>query len=613
MTEGLGTNIEAIKAIGRISKTTQALEKVSERLSSGQRINRASDDAAGLAIASNLSNKTRLYTQAIRNASDGISALSIVEGALQSVGGIVDRLSELAEQSANGIYSAKQKSAMDAEAQQLGLEYERILLTTKFNGQQVFSSATNQLQIGVTGEASSVLTVRGYSELVLTTVGDGTFSNPVSTSAGANRVFTLASGDFNNDGFDDLVSQSDSGGGTMLYSGSSSGIGAAVTLSNQSGGNPLVGDLNGDGNLDLITDFFPNQYIWLGNGDGTFRQSNGGAVSSAGENTFLADVTGDSKLDIIRADGTSVILQRGNGDGSFTGATTLLITAVPANGQAAIGDANGDGLPDLFVPYGGTVSIIGFTSGTPVLNSTLPISTGSARRVGVGDTNNDGIDDLVYGGGSGTFVRLGNGSSTFGAATQISTRDFGIKLNDLNSDGYNDVIMYEEFGVDDATHVRLSNGDGTFKAVTSYVMLSRYDVEAGDYNGDGAKDLAVSNSGNNTVTVLSGNPVVAYHLPVFNLLTSSSALSALDMLSNQRTAISKGVGIVGSLQSRIMTAQSNSSSARENTSAAYSQIVDADMAQETTQYIRLRILQQSGAAVLASISQSPSLTLALLK
>src|SRR5690606_7658731 len=99
----------SLKVQRQLSSTTSALDKVYARLSSGVRINRASDDAAGLAIADALRTDVRLYSQALRNINDGISLLAIASGALSEMSGLITRIRELAEQSANGVYSSMQR------------------------------------------------------------------------------------------------------------------------------------------------------------------------------------------------------------------------------------------------------------------------------------------------------------------------------------------------------------------------------------------------------------------------------------------------------------------------------------------------------------------------
>lgn len=152
----IGSNISALRTTRQLDRATNNLAAVSERLASGQRINRAADDAAGLAIASTLDATSRLFTKALANVNDGISMLSITDGAAQSLGSILTRIRELATQSANGSYSAVQRRALDEEAQKQRDEYNRILAVTKFNGVKLLdgSQTSIQLQVGTEGRVA---------------------------------------------------------------------------------------------------------------------------------------------------------------------------------------------------------------------------------------------------------------------------------------------------------------------------------------------------------------------------------------------------------------------------------------------------------------------------
>ncbi len=122
----LGCNVASLIAQRELAKGTSALNNSFTRLSSGLRINRASDDRAGLSIASSLNSDRRVYLQGIRNLNDGVSALSIADGGLQELSGILVRMKELAEQAANGVYGTSQRAALNLEAQALKSEYNRI-------------------------------------------------------------------------------------------------------------------------------------------------------------------------------------------------------------------------------------------------------------------------------------------------------------------------------------------------------------------------------------------------------------------------------------------------------------------------------------------------------
>jgi flagellin len=158
----LGSNIASIKAQRTLALSTDRLARTFERLSSGQRINRASDDAAGLAIADNLKAQQRVATVAIRNANDGISTIAIADSALSEIGNVLSRLAELAEQSANGVFSTNQRSALSNEFVALGSEIERIAVTTQFNGVTLLSGgSTLTLQVGFNSGSTSQISFTG--------------------------------------------------------------------------------------------------------------------------------------------------------------------------------------------------------------------------------------------------------------------------------------------------------------------------------------------------------------------------------------------------------------------------------------------------------------------
>ena len=126
-------NISALKANNQLVKTNNALDKGLEKLSSGFRINRAADDAAGMAISQKMKTQIAGLDQAARNASDGISVIQTAEGALSEVGAMLQRMRELSVQAANGTNTAEDRSSIQAEINQLNEEIQRISDTTEFN------------------------------------------------------------------------------------------------------------------------------------------------------------------------------------------------------------------------------------------------------------------------------------------------------------------------------------------------------------------------------------------------------------------------------------------------------------------------------------------------
>ena len=162
MAVSVNTNVASLGAQRRLGMTTNALQKTYEKLSSGLRISRASDDAAGLAIADSLRADERIASVAIRNANDGISMISIADSALSEIGNVLTRMGELAEQSANGTLTGVQRSALDSEFGNLASEIQRISATTSFNGLGLLSGgAAVSLQIGFNSASTAQISFSG--------------------------------------------------------------------------------------------------------------------------------------------------------------------------------------------------------------------------------------------------------------------------------------------------------------------------------------------------------------------------------------------------------------------------------------------------------------------
>ena len=158
MAINIRTNIPALSAQRTLDRTSNAVGTSYQRLSSGLRINKAADDAAGLAIAENLKAGSTVATVAIRNANDGISVITVADQAIGQIGSVLNRLSELAEQSANGVLDNTQRSALQNEFDALTSEIERIAVGTKFNGLNILDGQKDiTFQVGFDGSSLSQL------------------------------------------------------------------------------------------------------------------------------------------------------------------------------------------------------------------------------------------------------------------------------------------------------------------------------------------------------------------------------------------------------------------------------------------------------------------------
>lgn len=162
MSLNIRTNISSVAAQRNLGQTTEGLKTSYERLSSGLRINRAKDDAAGLAIAETLKADARVASVGIRNANDGISIVAITDGAIAQITNVLSRLAELAQQSANGVYGNTQRSALQLEFSALMSEVERIAYTTEFNGLKLLSGGGSvTFQVGFDGSSLSMVAYSG--------------------------------------------------------------------------------------------------------------------------------------------------------------------------------------------------------------------------------------------------------------------------------------------------------------------------------------------------------------------------------------------------------------------------------------------------------------------
>jgi flagellin len=148
----INTNVASINTQRHLYNSTIKFNKSMEKLSSGLRVNRAADDAAGLAISEGLKSDIRALEQAARNASDGISMVQTAEGAMDEVSNILLRLRELAEQSLNGTLTDTERGYLDSEYQDLLSEVDRIAQSTEFNGIKLLdgsATAAVDIQVGI--------------------------------------------------------------------------------------------------------------------------------------------------------------------------------------------------------------------------------------------------------------------------------------------------------------------------------------------------------------------------------------------------------------------------------------------------------------------------------
>jgi flagellin len=193
MPQVINTNFASLNAQRNLSVSQNALATSLQRLSSGSRVNSAKDDAAGLAIAERMNAQVKGMNVAMRNANDAISMSQTAEGALGKVGDMLQRMRELAVQSSNATNSASDRTNLDTEFQQLGLEITRVTGGTKFNGLAIVGADAGALafQVGAGTSADDTITVTTTNmttDASITAVTGGNVTSAANATTAINNI-----------------------------------------------------------------------------------------------------------------------------------------------------------------------------------------------------------------------------------------------------------------------------------------------------------------------------------------------------------------------------------------------------------------------------------------
>lgn len=187
----INTNIGALKASNAASQAERLQGTAMERLSTGKRINGAKDDAAGLAIATSMTAQIRGMNQGIRNANDGISLAQTAEGALDEVSNMLQRVRELATQSASGTYQdATDRAYMQKEVDELTAQIGQVITNSEFNGVKIFDGTTANVTIQAGANAADTIDLAMADLTGLAASGGAAGSYDVSTATAANALLT---------------------------------------------------------------------------------------------------------------------------------------------------------------------------------------------------------------------------------------------------------------------------------------------------------------------------------------------------------------------------------------------------------------------------------------
>ena len=598
----LNVNLAGDRGLRSLKDATESLDASFEKLSTGLRIAKPSEDSAGLAIAKLLDTDHTIFTQGTRNINDGISMLTIADGALQEMGNILIRLEELAEQAANAALNQNQRVAIDKEGQALKREYSRIIRTTDYNGMELF-----------TGDADAVSVLAGYGEESLINavlggnIGDGTFRT-ADTNLFGNFPHYLASGDFDNDGNKDLITNVN--GTSLVQTMLGNGDGTFQVMSGSNTGADAfkldVEDFNGDGILDVVSASDGNNNIGVafGDGDGTFTFS--ATYTSDGGNVAAADLNGDGHADIVAGGGTNSTsyIFLNNGDGTFESGLTHDNGASSHTSDVKLADVSGDGIVDLIttVGFAGNGITVSLGTGQGSFHEAVTYSGSiQAGDIEIADLNYDGALDIATVGynGSSINVHLNNGDGTFQAQASYSVSTFGVQISsgDFNGDSYIDLVASND-GAGNNMVIRLGSEDGTFDEAITLDDNYRW-VHADDFNNDGVTDIFATD-GMNGINFQTNTTDGAAILADFDLTSRYGAIDALREFGKARDRIGLQRGTIAAAQSRMESVFNTLQFASENSKVAGGRIKDVDIAAESANVTNQRILQQASTAVLVN-------------
>ena len=295
----INTNVKALSAQQAIKENNRTLTTAMERLSSGKRINSAKDDAAGLAIATRMEAQTRGLTMAIRNANDGISLMQTAEGAMEEMTTMLQRMRELSLQSANAVNNGDDRSALDAEVQQLSKEIDRIASTTRFNDQLILNGSFQGKELQIGAKAGETLDV-SMSNMSASSLGRSALTNASlavtqGSAKGKDAIETVAQLAFHgNDAYTFKVAGVSVS--ASVTGGSAAGVVDAINANLKAAGNTSISATLNGGSVELRNSLGGNiaitDFTSANSGKATFTVSSGGGDSVLLDDTAAVTQSG---------------------------------------------------------------------------------------------------------------------------------------------------------------------------------------------------------------------------------------------------------------------------------------------------------------------------------
>jgi flagellin-like hook-associated protein FlgL len=648
-------NLSAMNANRMLGITQGTLSSSTEKLSSGYKINRAADDAAGLSISEKMRRQIRGLTQASSNAEDGISAVQTAEGALTEVHDMLQRMNELATKAANGTYSEDDRQTIQDEITQLTTEIDRVAETTKFNesyllkGDATGSTSTANVNAHDAG-LEGTLTDKGNGTTIFTLdkkLSDGdtiTIANTEYTIGTEGKGSIVDASDLNKDisgysAFSDFSSLTMTTGDTVTYNGTTYTLTDKVGFDNVTfsvGNSFKIGEntytiIAGDAEA-----YIPNEDTAPNKGEIGYSQVRSFIESKLAEGLEFSSVTG-SEFKTTDYTGTSVDLD--------TSKYTLVSSL--AKGQVSTASISGNTIDVANVLYAATgnssLTLQGDDEASVVKQGETVYGTAEAPA------SAKSVYDAIKGLSVDETVTIGSGENqiTYTVVTdaEVDAEKFKLTKDDILAkihDG--DYVDVNGGGAQTVVGDIASTGStsSVISANTAYKMIAEELQKASSIGAD--TDATVTNNGNGKFTIKQGTVEVkddlSFSLHVgadadmtnkitvnlgamdaaglgikgLNVKDTSGAAAtyAIDAIEDAIKTVSAQRSLLGAVQNRLDHTINNLDNVVENTTSAESQIRDTDMATEMVKYSNANILSQAGQSMLAQANQSNQGVLSLL-
>ena len=675
MPQFINTNIASLNAQRNLNGSQSSLNVALQRLSTGLRINSAKDDAAGLAISERFSAQIRGINQAARNANDGISLTQTAEGSLSAISDNLQRIRELAVQSANATNSSADRAALQQEVTQLVAEIDRVAAQTEFNGIKLLdgSFTSQQFQVGANaGQTISISSIQSATQTDLglssgavagvavtgaLAAGDLTINGTDVGVAARNAATIAASINSNVSGVTATATNSVTAAfGTITNTGSATTTGTTMTGAASAGNLVLNGtsiSLTGLDGARAIADAINAQQGTTGVSASTVNATSGslGAFtaadfSAAGE-TFTLTVGGVTVYSETAGAGTDTVTA-GEIDGALGNATVLAnlssagisFTGTAAGGDLTFSKSNGQNLvlnleSDAVTVAGGFANLA--AGDTDTYRGSVNLSSTSVFTVaGTSATVvSAGLEAGTYGPAGNYELQVGDGSTTATLSFNFAGGAYGMSLTaDEVTSAINSSTTLQGMGIS----ATVSNGSITVTAADgrNISLFERENAATANFDADsdtaGFTDAVASQTGGSAVTqygrvsLASSNPIVIAgaapgdagftadtYTTALSISTVDAANSALTAVDNALSLINSSRAQLGAIQNRFTSTISNLQTTGENLTASRSRIQDADFAAETAAMTKAQILQQAGVAILAQANALPNNVLALLR